>query len=638
MKIIFSKSSYSNSNYSKNLGKKNINIYLSEKIITLEVNDLKLFLEGQFYYSIINGTYQRITQTNVISIVTMLVKTYGINNLTKHLEGSYLCCWVDQLKQQAGFFGDALNRAQAYYTFINEDITVSSKLKDVASRSKGLDQLSLYSYMLVGYPAVNDTFYSGVKRLGNDEYFLFSSKGVEKNKINFPKKIEKFSKKELSHYDELFTNSILSRASDNNIVMNSGGWDSTSIVSKLTESKPKSSISAAVWEVILPDGQSFNNYEVDKVKRIGDFFNIKTEIAKIDYSDTSLVGYWESHLDNLRDNHTYFWLHQLKVADMIGPNAKEGTRVFNGEASDSIHNFGFSQFVSVNYSNIQLREIADKAKSYLFSPSFFKSIYNNMFSEDKIMQFFTSYYGKEKFVNLEGLDNRNKNLAYFKSFMLSYPRVPFAKWQNHDISTKKLQQEFSQHIDNHYFNDIAEQCNPETLYYWLLQIYRRFHLNSYQISIPQVSMKCHNIHCVLPFLDSQIVDYMYRMPENWGRGLELRTTKYPLRYLSEHKWNMPLDILMEKGPHSYISENNSRWNYSGGNWDLYCEIMYKSVFAIYFKSVLGKAKLEDIFDPTLFKIDYLESVVKNYVNGKENPSDITILYRLATLVSIGFVN
>ena len=43
----------------------------------------------------------------------------------------------------------------------------------------------------------------------------------------------------------------------------------------------------------------------------GGEFYVKTEIAKIDYSDTSLVRYWESHLDNLRDNHTYFWLHQF---------------------------------------------------------------------------------------------------------------------------------------------------------------------------------------------------------------------------------------------------------------------------------------------------------------------------------------
>jgi hypothetical protein len=141
----------------------------------------------------------------------------------------------------------------------------------------------------------------------------------------------------------------------------------------------------------------------------------------------------------------------------------------------------------------------------------------------------------------------------------------------------------------------------------------------------------------MPFLDSQLLDYMYRMPEDWGRGLELRTTKYPLRFLAEHKWRMPLDILMEKGPHSYIAEGDRRWSYSGGTWNIYCEIMYKSVLSNYFKSVFQATKVEEIFDSTLFDVDKLRSIVEGYVAGEERPSDVTMLFRLAILFSIGFL-
>ena len=221
--------------------------------------------------------------------------------------------------------------------------------------------------------------------------------------------------------------------------------------------------------------------------------------------------------------------------------------------------------------------------------------------------------------------------------MLSSQRVPFAKWQMNDIATNKLQDDFKKYIDLEYFNDMATQCLPETLYYWLLQIYRRFHFNSYQIGVTQTALNLYNIHCVMPFLDSQLIDFMYKMPENWGRGLELKTTKYPLRFLAEHKWEMPMDILMEKGPHSYISENDSRWSYSGGSWNIYCEIMFKSVFADYFKSVLSKTKLEEVFDQTFFKVDALNIIIKDYVEGKENPENVTTLFRLAILFSIGFL-
>ena len=639
MKINFSNLKHSDSNFSINIGQKILNIYFTEKLVEINVNNIKLFLEGDFYYSVNKKNYEQVTQSNLINTITLLVNNHGVENITNHLEGSYLCCWLDQSSLKAGFFCDTLNRVKAYYFQENNDIEISSNLNDLVSRSKGFDQLALYSYLLLGYPAGNDTFYSGIKKLGSDEYFLFTVNGVQKNKQKLlPKKIEKFIEKDIYHYDDLFSNAVTSRASENNIVMNSGGWDSTSILYKLTELQSKKSVTAAVFDVTLSDGQSFNSYEVDKVSRIGHFFNVKTEKATINYNDDSLVDYWQSHIKNMRNNHTYFWLHHLKISDMIGSNAKTETRVFNGEASDSIHNFGFSQFVSVNYDNIQLREIADKAKSYLYGPSFFKSIFDNTFLNDKILNFFYNYYGKEKFVDSSALDTKARTLSYFESFMLSYQRVPFAKWQMNEVANNKLQVDFAQHMQTEYFNDIVEQCQPDTLYYWLLQLYRRFHFNSYQIGVSQVALKSYNIHCVMPFLDSQLLDYMYRMPENWGRGLELRTTKYPLRFLAEHKWNMPLDILMEEGPHSYIAEGDPRWSYAGGSWNIYCEIMYKSVFTSYFKSVLSKAKLEDTFDPAFFKVDHFRLIVKDYVDGKENPSDVTTLFRLAILFSIGFLN
>lgn len=637
MKIIYGDASRSSNAFSARIAGKIFSVEDAERAVVVDVDGLKLFLEGEFYYSVVGMQSTRVSSLSLLALVASLVRNHGVDRLPDHLEGSYVCSWIDVVGGKAGFFGDILNRVPVYYVERNGGIELSTNLKDLASRSRGLDQLSLYSYLLLGYSAARDTFYSGVKKLASDESFVFSASGIERKLQISPKKIDAYAEKDLYRYDNLFSNAVASRAGDTNVVMNSGGWDSTSILYKLTESQPKGSVSAAVFDVVLPDGQSFNSYEVDKATRIGKFYGVQTERAEIDYSDESLIGYWNSHAENLRNNHTYFWLHHLKIADMIGSNAKPGTRVFNGEASDSIHNFGFSQFVSVNYDNMQLREIADKAKSYLYGPSFFESIASENGTEDKVLNFFQGYYGKEKFVDVSGLDADARRKSYFEAFMLSYPRVPFAKWQMGAIAKDTLQQDYVQHVQAQYFNDMVEQCQPDTLYYWLLQLYRRFHFNSYQISITQVALQPHNLHCAMPFLDSQLLDYMYRMPEDWGRGLELRTTKYPLRFLAEHKWRMPLDILMEKGPHSYIAEGDRRWSYSGGSWNIYCEIMFKSVFASYFKSVLGNAKLEDVFDSSHFDVDQLRSIVESYVAGEEHSSDVTMLFRLAVLFSIGFL-
>jgi hypothetical protein len=637
MKISYGSNSPVNGSHSFKFGDKYFCIAQDTKTRLFETNTLRLFFEGTFYYSTSNIGSAYVTPENAAVHIAALVSSHGIDRLSEHLEGSYVCCWLDLAKNTAGLLGDALNRVSVYYTNLGDRFTISTNLQDVASRSDGLDQLSLYSYLLLGYNTGRDTFYRNVKKLASDESFLFNSSGITLQSKTVPKKIEPYTAKDLQRYDNLFTTAVNSRAAASNVIMNSGGWDSTSILYKLSECQPKGAVSAAVFDIVLPDGQSFNRYEVDKTIRIGKYYGIETERTVIDYSDKSLIDYWNSHTEHLRNNHTYFWLHHLKIADDIGKSANADTRVFNGEGSDSIHNFGFSQFISVNFDNIQLREMADKAKNYLYSPSFFESIGKQECLDDEVLSFFQQYHGKERFFDVAQLDNQARRERYFEAFVLSSSRVPFAKWQMDSIARNKLQRDYAQHLNTKYFHDVIEQCRPGTLYYWLLQLYRRFHFNSYQMTIMETVLKPHSLHGALPFMDSQLLDYMYRMPEDWGRSLELRTTKYPLRFLAEHEWNIPLHILMEKGPHSYIAEGDKKWSYSGGNWNITCEIMFKSALVPYFRSVLSRAKLEDIFNPDLFDVERLHAMITNYVAGEERTGDANMLFRLAVLFSVGFL-
>jgi hypothetical protein len=637
MYLNYSSTKLNNFNLNISLGDKFLNLNLGKSCKILEFNQFKIFIEGELYY--LNNSdqnYLNIFDINFENALFQIIKEKDITSLTKYLEGSYILCWFDSKKNEVGIVSDNLSRVKSYYIKIEDDFEMSTQLKDIINQSNGYDQHSLYSYILLGYTAEKDTFYSKIKRLASNEYFLISSNSVHKKKISDePKNINNYSNNQIDNYDKIFTNSVSSRAGKHNIVMNSGGWDSTSILYKLCETQQTKKISTAVFDVILPNGQSYNKYEVDKVERIGKYFNVSTEKATVNYSDSKLLDYWESHLDNMKSNHMYFWLHHLKVSNIESLNINSGARIFNGECSDSIHNFGFSQFVSVNYKNMQLREMADKAKSYLYGPTFFEHIEEDTFYNDETFNFFHKYFGKDQFLNFKDVDRKTRVSNYFESFMLSGPRVPFAKWQHNELTHDKLRRNYLDHIRREYLEDAVTKCNSKTLYYWLLQMYKRFHFNSNQIGVTQVAMNLKNAHCVMPFLDTQLIDFMYKMPEDWGRGLELRTTKYPLRFLSEHKWKMPINILMEKGPHSYISEDDNRWSYAGGDWSIYCEIMYKSVFKNYFKKIFTDIKLEDIFDPSYFQIEKIKLIIKNYINDIENPKDVNILFRLAILFSIG---
>ena len=101
---------------------------------------------------------------------------------------------------------------------------------------------------------------------------------------------------------------------------------------------------------------------------------------------------------------------------------------------------------------------------------------------------------------------------------------------------------------------------------------------------------------------------------------------------------MPLHILEEAGPHSYIAETDKKWTYSGGQWDIYCEILFKSVFSTYFRDSLKNVRIEDVFDAQFFDVPFIQKVLTDYVGGKDDVPNRGLLYKLALLFSIGIAS
>lgn len=639
MKITFTRNEDLNATLCQRTGSSYFNLFIKDAL-KIEIDDICYFIEGELYYSKACRSHDsvKINSENIRDVITHLVTQHGAAKAHHYLEGVYVGCWINLREETAGVFADALNQSSLYYREHQGEMTLSTDLKELVTPETGFNQFALYSYLLVGYAPEKETFYKDVLKFGSDSTLNFNAEGFEWQFCSKIHHTQNLNAQDMTRYEDLLVNAVTSRSGERNVVMSSGGWDSTSLLSLLNENKTRQPVDAVVFDVILPDGQSFNKYEVDKAQRIGQYFEVNTECAVVDYRNQSIIDYWQENTQNLRENHTYFWLHHLKIADLIGSRFNNKTRIFNGEGADSIHNFGFSQFVSVNYENMQLREYADKAKSYLYGPSFFASVNDGTYSDDKILKFFQHYHGEKAFENLAHASELKRRQHYFESFMLSGTRVPFAKWQMSHLATEQLQKEYSEHLYHHYFQDVVTKSDTDSVYYWLLQLYRRFHFHSYQIGVTQVALKPYGQHCSMPFLDSQLLEFMYEMPEQWGRGLELRTTKYPLRFLAENKWNMPLNILMEKGPHSYIAEGDKRWSYAGGSWNIYCEIMFKSPFSHYFRSVLQTAPLEQVFDSGYFNLEAVSAAINRYIDGEECIPDVSLLFRMAVLFSIGFIN
>ena len=615
-----------------------VSILSDKNTIYFKVGHLDVYLEGEFYYYVVDGSAISI-ENNDINVLKKIFLEYSLNAIPQMLEGTYCCFVQDDSTQVVTLFSDYFNRKNVYYTTVDNCFIASSSLLNVLSGLKKItyDQNSVYSYMLLGYTPLLDTFYEGVKRIGTDELIVVSKNNITQTSYPRVKEIVDYDKSYIEKYELSLVNAVKTRASSiKNTVMLSGGWDSTTLIYLLTENYEKNQINAVVSDVIISNNQSFNSYEVDKSKRIAKHFDIKIEQCIADYNHQEIVDVWERNLAMMRENHVYFWVDHLNLSENLSHHYAQGTSIFNGEASDSIHNFGYSQAVSVNYNNKSLREYADKCKSFLYGPTFLEKIENGQFNDDQVFQFFRNYYGPEKF-DLSSSYHRDQLLQkYLQAFTLSYPRVPFAQWKNVNIANETINKQFEEHINAVYLSDCVQSMNPSNMYYYLLQLYRRFHFQSAQINVCNAAFGQFHAYCKMPFLDINLVNYMYSMPESWGRGLELRTTKYPLRYLATEKWvGMPLHILEEKGPHSYISENDEKWNYSGGSWNLECEILYQSAFRDYFKEIFLQVNLEDYFDGDLFNLKYMQQIIDAYLNGVESSADSGMLFRLAVLFSIG---
>lgn len=629
------------SDHSLQIGKRIAQLVVDDDCVQFEARGIRFYLRGDFYYVRGEDATEALQRETLAGKLKQVMELRGPAEFQRCVEGEYFCVGLDGRTAEITTFGDLFNRRPLFYSTMNGGFIASDYLPDVVEGGSDgtYDQRSLYSYLLLGYAPGRDTFYTGVSKLAADETLVLSATGVSTPRVSHSVAIREYDRNDMARYDAIIRNAVHTRSSETvNVVMNSGGWDSTSLVYLLKEIHGSGKVQSIVMDLHLADGQSFNVYEVDKVRRISEYYGVSTDTCVIDYASTGPLDVWERSLKTMRESHTYYWVNHMQLAEQIAGSAVKNTAVFSGEASDSVHNFGFSQWVSVNYDDMDLREIADKAKTYLYGPTFFGKLQTNQFRDDKVYQFFQHYYGTGRFTQTDGLESDELRLRYFEAFALSYPRVPFASWQNETLVNSAHASSFQRTLRADYFDEAARVATPDTLYYHLLQVYRRFHFQSAQIGISHVALASHGYSCRMPFLDLQMYEFMCSMPENWGRGLELRPTKYPLRYLANERWDMPLHILEEEGPHSYIAENDKKWTYSGGQWDIYCEILYNSVFSDYFRAKLESTRIEAVFDPSCFNVRFMQGVIDDYVMGKQDIPHHGMLFKLAVLFSVGLLD
>jgi hypothetical protein len=590
-----------------------------------------LIIEGELYYGRFpDGRSRRLNNDRSKRSLVKKICSKDCSNISSTIEGAYVAAVLDKKQDSVMVTGDAFARVNMFYHEDGGKCIASTKIDDILSHLKEVryQQEALYCILILSYAPAKHTPYAKVRRLAHSEQLLFKGgkKAVISPKIN-EIKIRPMAEKDHKTYARLFKNAVLSRTSDiENWVLLSGGWDSTIMLATLCKHLDKKKIRPIVTRLILPSGKCYNPYEVSKAKKIASYYGLKCEVADAWLGGENTYDHISGISPNLRSNILFDWMPAFyAMAEIIKKKGKKGAAVCYGGFSDALHNFGFSQNSSLPYASYDFREYSDKMRNYLYSPSFLTKVLNSSNEEDFLLKLFSWHANAEQdLVKSKGL--KDAMLNYLLSFIVSDLRIPFAPIAGEKIFTEKTRASFKKWLSDNYFKEAVEKITPGNMYFYLIHLYKHFHLQGSQYSVIQSSLEGSGFHPRLPFLDTQLAEFLAEMPEDWGRGLEWRQIKYPLKQYASRMLDIPVDII-ESDFHSYIDEKEDEERMI----DWKSEMVNSSPLGLHWRDRKRQKATDKIFDEKRINV----KLIKKMLSTPCNSSTSKFHLNLVTLLSVG---
>lgn len=603
-----------------------------ENTIRVEIDsEHDIYLEGSLFYETRDVKSRRFEQSNIQNEIRELFSRRNISEFIETVEGVYVIFYIDKKNEKITIFNDKLKTKDIYYLENEQEIHVSTGLNALRSKAKGRNQLGIISASYLYIPRKH-TIFDNIFRLRYNEF-------IELKKSNFklvsyeeePLQIETYTDNKIEEFQVLLENAILSRASNKlNIVQMSGGWDSSFILAVLIKHLGSDKVKGVTVEHVLPNGTAYNTYEIEKVKKIAKYMNVELDIVNARLGGTELLDLWKNEIKEKISDHELYHASlfpMLPLTKHIKDKYGDDVVVFNGEACDSMNNLGFSQYATIAHEHKGFGEYSDKMLCYLYGPTFFRKILDNTYEEDIVFKIFKWYHSNLKFVDTEKMSNEDRIFEYLFSFMFSPSRVPFAQLENSEFIKEKKFAEFRHWIRTNYLDHIIKKVTPKTLYYWLFMMYIDFHWQS-PSNIRKVTESLRNIR--LPYLDYHLLKFFAKMPESWGRGLELNNAKYPLKRvihdgIKSGGLRYPLEIIEASVQHAY--------NASLRLWPR--EFLNNSVISNYY---IGKGKLgqtcENLISDEYFDKDKLLEYVRQFEKDPNSVQVSSFNWRLLTFLMI----
>lgn len=600
-------------------------------------NEREVYLFGDVFYHIKNDGRIRLIDANSENYLRKVFSGQKLKDIIPHLEGQYLGLYVDSSKNQAQIFSDRYARLDTFYASGGADFYLATDLDFIFKhvRPEYNQKMLAHLFSVYGwYTPKGLTIYKNVRQMKVGEIIAVSGSGISSEMIKFkPLEIEDYSDRDLETYYKILRESVASRAnqSGKTWVSSSSGWDSSLILGLLVNEFGSRNIGMITGSMKYSEGTDvINKFEINKIKKIGEFYGIKPNIVDLDFKSKKAPDYWQKVLPYYKSKHmyTYVTYNFAKLSEGLKGAGGDGQIVCNGETSDSFHNFGFSQFATFFHIKKSFTEYADKMNCYLYGPSFFKKAVNGTTERDRVFQIFKKMMGSVEFESV--WDDRDEIISsYLFPLFYGSPRIPFAKTHENPALTKKGQAEIYGFPYREYMPEVLSSISEDNIYSWFIYLYHSFHSQGSTVNIQKHGMEYNGHRWRSPFNDYRIIEFLSKAPEKWGRGLELNNTKYPLKWVAKNKIKFPYELL-EEGPHSYLYDVIE-------GFSLFAEITYRSGVTEFFKETLKGRPYKDILTDEYFDMKYLDRLCAEYLEGKEvKGQDFNNLVSLITLCITGW--
>ncbi len=547
--------------------------------------------------------------------------TNQTNFVSNRMEGSFIKVFINE-KGELSLTTDEGCRKDIYYVNHEKIKAFSTRLDtllELLEFDVEIDQLALAHSLSIygGRSPKKSTPYKGISRLGYRESLEFKDSKLTVSWLAppLPKTNNTIEKSTfLENYADSFISALDKRASsDQNVVLFSSGWDSSAIVAGLNHLVGNDKITCIIGEMFYSSRAGvINDFEIKRAKKICDYYGIELKVVPLDYSK-SLPSNFDEITNFLKSNHlaSFTAVNHFILTEAIKQFSDDSCRVFAGEMSDGAHNLGFSQFVSIFHPNsLDFREYSDKMMSYLFGPSFIEFATDKNLEKDPVWLYFRN---RSKVLLDKPYDQIDDRIGQFlQSFFLRNNRFPFASRDNLKLLTSLGAESYEGRFINEYFTPLKHFFSTDYIYSLYLHLYNSFHWQGSTVNSIELAGGYFGLQSTNPFHDERLQRLLQSMPENFGRGLDINPTKYPLKWTLENRLNYPMHL--NSGHHSYTYDTNPQFSHSE-------EVLFHSAFFPRFRQVLNQGKLFDNLNADYFDMNYIKDLTNRYKNSEKVSSD-----------------